>query len=84
MSVALKRTPIEKARPQSSQSQFLIGRDARGLWIITENLGRAGGIFVSREAALKYAASEWGQRPETLRWANEPLALWNFGGDAAS
>jgi hypothetical protein len=69
---------------EHGNSQFIIGRDLQGRWIVAEALRRAGGIFISQEAALKYAATEWGQRPEMLRWSNEPLVLWNFNGDAAS
>ncbi|HXY57212.1 MAG TPA: hypothetical protein VEH76_01395 [Methylocystis sp.] len=65
-----------EACEQEEGLQFIIGQDLRGHWIVTEGRKRAGGIFVNRETALKYATSEWGQRPEMIRWANEPLALW--------
>jgi hypothetical protein len=60
----------------SADLQFAIGQDLQGRWIVAETRGRSGGLFVSREAALRYLASEWGRRPESVRWSNEPLALW--------
>jgi hypothetical protein len=56
--------------------QFAIGQDLQGRRIVAETRGRSGGLFVSREAALKYLALEWGRRPESVRCSNEPLALW--------
>ena len=44
--------------------------------IVAEVCKRCGGIFVSRDAAVKYAVSEWGFDPQTIRWSNEPLSSW--------
>jgi len=63
--------------PANGNLQFVIGQDLQGHWIVAEPRRRSGGIFVSKEAALQYAASEWGLRPEMMRWSNEPVALWN-------
>ena len=38
--------------------RFLLGQNARGLWIIRESAGGKGGVFVSREAALRFARLE--------------------------
>jgi hypothetical protein len=43
---------------QASRSYFILGRNARGLWVIRENTGRSGGVFLSREAALRFARLE--------------------------
>jgi len=56
--------------------QFVIGQDPKGHWIVAETCKRFGGMFATREAALKYAALEWGLDPERVRWSNEPLGLW--------
>jgi hypothetical protein len=37
---------------------FFIGRDNNGLWVAREAGGRAGGIFLSRESALRFAGQQ--------------------------
>ena len=65
-----------EARHSGSRLQFIIGQDPEGHWIVAEVSKRCGGIFVSRDAALKYAVSEWGFDPHLIRWSNEPLSSW--------
>jgi len=55
--------------------QFVIGQNAQGHWILAEACKRYGGIFISREAALKFAASELGIDSSAIRLSNEPLLL---------
>ncbi len=38
--------------------------------------GREGGMFVSREAALKFVAIETGRRRGAALFSKTPLALW--------
>jgi hypothetical protein len=45
---------------------FLIGQNSRGKWIAQKQDGRCGGLFVSRDAALKFALRENGHRPEAV------------------
>jgi hypothetical protein len=66
--------PVENRA--AKDMQFAIGQDLHGRWIVTEARGRSGGLFVSREAALKYLASEWGRDPASVLWSNEPISLW--------
>jgi hypothetical protein len=65
-----------QARHSGSRLQFIIGQDPEGHWIVAEVCKRCGGIFVSRDAAVKYAVSEWGFDPQMIRWSNEPLSSW--------
>jgi hypothetical protein len=37
---------------------FVLGQNARGLWVIRENTGKKAGVFQSREAALRFARIE--------------------------
>ena len=51
---------------RASKSYFLLGQNARGLWVIRENSGKKAGVFVSREAALRFArlcpeGAAWGR-----------------------
>jgi hypothetical protein len=43
---------------RASKSYFLLGQDARGMWVICENTGAKAGVFVSREAAMRFARLE--------------------------
>jgi hypothetical protein len=43
---------------RASKSYFLLGQNARGLWVIRENTGAKAGVFLSREAALRFARLE--------------------------
>lgn len=42
----------------ASKSYFLLGQNARGSWVIRENTGKKAGVFLSREAALRFARLE--------------------------
>ena len=63
----------------SNISNFLVGRDRRGRWAVSATSGQAGGIFVSREAALRYARLETARRPGAVRQSSalSRLALNN-------
>jgi hypothetical protein len=45
---------------------FLVGKDSRGRWVAQKQHGLTGGLFVNREAALKFALFENGNRPEAV------------------
>jgi hypothetical protein len=64
--------PLQFGR-KTTNLQFTVGQDEQGHWVVVEADGRGGGIFVSRQAALRYAASETGQRLDMVRCSNEPL-----------
>lgn len=48
----LHRTPVV----------FRIGRDRRGNWVVQGHDGRCGGLFVGRDAAIRFALSQNGRR----------------------
>ena len=43
---------------RAGTSYFLLGQNARGLWVIRESTGKKAGLLVSREAALRFARLE--------------------------
>jgi hypothetical protein len=43
---------------------FLIGRNSRGNWVVQDQQGLRGGLFVGRAEALRYAMFENGNRPQ--------------------
>jgi hypothetical protein len=54
---------------------FLIGRNSRGNWVVQEQGGACGGLFVDREAALKFAKSENGNHSHAVVWVSDGLEL---------
>ena len=42
-------------RPHSRSSLFFIGRDSRGNWVVRDQAGLCGGLFVNRSEALRFA-----------------------------
>lgn len=54
---------------------FLVGQNVKGNWVALETHGLAGGIFVSREAALHYAEFETDHRSGAVNLAPRPLDL---------
>jgi hypothetical protein len=53
---------------------FLLGRNHAGQWVVQDEAGMWGGIFVDRIAALKFAMSENG-RPQAVIMVPDPLEL---------
>ena len=53
--------------PESAKSPlFRVGRNSHGDWIVQDETGRYGGIFVDRSEALKYALFENGHRHQAI------------------
>ena len=73
----------------SNSPLFLIGKNSRGNWVVQDQEGLCGGLFVDRAEALKFAKFENGNRPQAvivvpgvleLDMSGKPRA----GGDLAS
>jgi hypothetical protein len=45
---------------------FRIGRNSRGNWVVQDQKGLCGGLFVDRAEALKFAMFENGHRPQAV------------------
>jgi hypothetical protein len=54
------------AAARSRSPLFMIGQDSRGNWVVQDQRGQRGGLFVSRAAALRFALSENGGRLELV------------------
>lgn len=50
----------------SAGSTVFVGKNRFGNWVVREQNGIFGGLFASREQALKYALRENGQHPEAI------------------
>lgn len=65
---------------QRSSANFLIGKDRHGRWVVQDETGLHGGLFVSHAQALKFALSENGNRPQAVTTVPHVL---EFDGRAA-
>lgn len=52
-----------------------MGKNRFGNWVVREQNGIFGGLFSSREQALKYALGENGQHPEAILEVSREIEL---------
>jgi hypothetical protein len=52
--------------PCSRSSLFLMGQDSRGNWVVQDQRGMCGGLFVNRVTALRFAMFENGNQPQAV------------------
>ncbi len=45
---------------------FMIGQNSRGDWVVRDQSGLRGGLFIGREAALRYVRFESGGHPSAI------------------
>jgi hypothetical protein len=57
---------MNKEPPSSLQSLYMIGRDHDGHWVVQDQSGLHGGLFVNRAEALKFALFENGRKPQAV------------------
>jgi hypothetical protein len=63
---------------------FRIGRNSRGNWVVQDQKGLCGGLFVDRAEALKFAMFENGNRPQAVIMVPGTLELDLSGTPRAS
>ena len=64
------------ASPSENTIAFLVGQDRDGHWLAVETHGLGGGIFASRDKALRYARDESHRQPGAVRFADAPIRLF--------
>jgi hypothetical protein len=57
--------PPSTNRP-SAANFFYIGRNSRGAWVVQDQSGLRGGLFIDRAEALRFALFENGRRPQAV------------------
>src|SRR5262245_20889536 len=65
----VKDTAMDKAEPPSvgrANALFRIGKNSRGQWVVQDQSGLCGGLFVSRAQAVKFAMFENSNRPQAV------------------
>jgi len=63
----------------SKASLFLIGKNSRGNWVVQDQEGLRGGLFIGRAEALRYAMFENGNRPQAAIMVSGVLELNTSG-----
>jgi hypothetical protein len=53
-------------KPSSPADLFLIGRNSRGNWVVKDQSGLRGALFVDRAEAIPFALFENGLRPQAV------------------
>jgi hypothetical protein len=54
---------------------FTIGQDRRGNWVVKDQKGLCGGLFVDRDAALRFVRAENGYKPQAVVMVSEVIEL---------
>ena len=60
---------MDNSEPPSSsraKSLFRVGKNSRGNWVVQDQTGVCGGMFVNRAEAVKFAMFENGNRPQAV------------------
>jgi hypothetical protein len=71
MEKATESEPPPHERPQV----FMIGQDSRGNWVVRDQSGLRGGLFVGRAEALRYVRDEAGDHPRAIVMISGPMQL---------
>lgn len=59
----------DKGEPPSrerAQALFRVGKNSHGNWVVQDQSGLCGGMFVNRTEAVKFAMFENGYRPQAV------------------
>jgi hypothetical protein len=62
----MKHVEPPSPEPSTRIPLFMIGKDSRGNWVVQDQQGICGGLFVNRTEALKFAMFENGNRPQAV------------------
>ncbi len=57
----------------SASTIVFIGKNKHGQWVVRQQHGLYGGLFVNRVAAIRYALFENGRHPETIVELSRPI-----------
>ena len=62
----MKQVELPSIVQSSRPLHFLIGKDSRGNWVVQDERGLCGGLFVDRTQALRFAMFENGNKPQAV------------------
>lgn len=66
---------VAESEPPPCSSVFILGQDDHGNWVVRDQNGLRGGLFVGCAEALRYVRSESGNRARTVVMVNGSLEL---------
>jgi hypothetical protein len=72
----MKMVLVKSRQPQDDAIEFWVGRDENGCWIARGADGREGGVFVSREEAMKFVRNARLRGHGVAKNSSAPLNLW--------
>jgi hypothetical protein len=75
MEKATESEPPSCERPQV----FMIGQDGHGNWVVRDQSGLRGGLFIGRAEALRYVRDEAGNHPRAIVVVNGAFELDTSG-----
>jgi hypothetical protein len=73
-------TTRQQAEPVSRSHHFLVGRNSAGQWVARDREAHCGGLFDSRDEALRFVLRELGESPSAIVLVSDVLEL--FGSPA--
>jgi hypothetical protein len=71
-----KMVLVQSRQPQEDAIEFWVGRDEKGFWIARGADGREGGVFVSRDEAMKFVQTARLRGHGVAKSSSTPLNLW--------
>ncbi|AMA61563.1 hypothetical protein BCCGELA001_29430 [Bradyrhizobium sp. CCGE-LA001] len=66
---------IEYRSGSSTRSMVFVGKNRFGKWVVREQNGIFGGVFATREQALKYALFKNGQHSDSILEVSREIEL---------
>ena len=62
----MNQSEFARGRSLSTSPLFMIGKNRRGDWVVRDQRGLCGGLFIDRAEALRFAMFENGNRPQAV------------------
>jgi hypothetical protein len=60
------KTEPPPSQPCNNPSRYRIGKNSQGHWVVQDEQGSRGGLFIDRTQALRFAMFENGHRPQAV------------------
>jgi hypothetical protein len=71
----MKETQVAEPPSCLQSPLFMVGRDSRGNWVVQDQSGVRGGLFIDRAEALRFVRFENGNHPQAFVTVNEVFEL---------
>jgi hypothetical protein len=71
----MKETQVAEPPSCLKSPMFMVGRDSHGNWVVQDQSGVRGGLFIDRAEALRFVRFENGNHPQAFVTVNEVFEL---------